>query len=188
MLELIENNQTHGYKLYHSPWIADHWQDVVRDCDAIYKELGKKSALTQYDYSLGEPFNFLYAIGGASKSFYYLFREMVEVVKLNFDIATNPVWITCWSNYQEVHEIYPKPHEHSYVAHGYVSIDPKITETKFPDYSINNKIGQIYFGPGYREHFVKVLQPFEGKRLTIGFEISDQELPIGSQFSLMPVV
>jgi hypothetical protein len=62
-------------------------------------------------------------------------------------------------------------HGHGFDYHGYISIDPKNTYTDFKDYRIDNKAGQIYFGPGHRSHKVVALEAYEGKRITLGFDI-----------------
>ena len=49
--------------------------------------------------------------------------------------------------------------------------DEKNTQTIFDNWTIDNKPGQIYFGPGHAQHEVKVLEPYEGYRTTIGFDI-----------------
>ena len=85
-------------------------------------------------------------------------------------------------------------HDHKFDYHGYVSIDPKSSTTKFRDgrgplYEINNEVGNIYFGPGWeRMHKVCVNEQYEGKRITLGFDIETRgDLP-DDQFSLIPLL
>ena len=59
--------------------------------------------------------------------------------------------------------------------HGYISIDPKDTETEFEDYTIANETGNLYIGDAGIMHQVNVLSPFEGKRITIAFDIEDEK-------------
>jgi hypothetical protein len=64
-------------------------------------------------------------------------------------------------------------HTHFSRWHGYVSIDPKKTKTVFRNYEINNEIGNIYFGPGESQHAVEILEDYDGERITIGFDVTD---------------
>jgi len=79
-----------------------------------------------------------------------------------------------WLNFHSSDEVLKK-HSHEWPFHGYISVDPKSTTTVFEKYEIENKIGQIYIGPGGKgyEHYVRVNNPYEGKRITIGFDITD---------------
>ena len=55
-------------------------------------------------------------------------------------------------------------------------------------YEIENRPGQIYFGPGWRPHKVQVNEEFDRPRLTLGFDISFQGDIPDSQFSLHPLL
>ena len=86
-------------------------------------------------------------------------------------------------------------HDHKFDYHGYVSIDPKDSITKFHDpntnvrYEIKNEVGNIYFGPGWdRKHKVCVNENYSGNRITLGYDIHTQpDLP-DDQFSLIPLL
>ena len=79
-------------------------------------------------------------------------------------------------------------HNHDWDYHGYISIDPKNTVTEFRNYKIENKTGQIYFGPGQREHRVVCLDEFSDKRLTIGFDVSLDLFPGNGCLGMIPVL
>jgi hypothetical protein len=55
--------------------------------------------------------------------------------------------------------------------HGYISIDPKNTNTEFEGYSIENRPGQIYIGSAFTRHRVVNKERFDGKRITLGFDL-----------------
>ena len=68
-----------------------------------------------------------------------------------------------------------KRHNHpDCLFHGYISIDPKDTETEFEDYTITNETGNLYIGDAGVMHQVNVLYPFKGKRITIAFDVEDE--------------
>jgi hypothetical protein len=84
------------------------------------------------------------------------------------------LWMQAWINHLRYDEIDVLAwHGHDFPYHGYISIDPKETETVFDEYRIENKVGQIYLGPGHRMHKVESTRPFDGVRTTIGFDIVD---------------
>ena len=56
-------------------------------------------------------------------------------------------------------------------------------------YEIKNEIGNIYFGKGWdRMHMVRVDSPYEGKRITLGFDIICQPDVPDDQFSIIPLL
>ena len=78
-------------------------------------------------------------------------------------------------------------HGHDWPYHGYISVDPKKTDTVFETYRIKNELGNIYIGPGHRMHKVEVIHPFDTPRITLGFDITDEpDFPF-DHFSLMPI-
>ena len=97
------------------------------------------------------------------------------------------MWFQSWINYHKPNEVLDW-HTHLWHAHGYMSLDPKETNTIFKNYTIKNEIGNIYIGPGYREHKVEVLNLFEGERVTLGFDVTIKpELPNGI-LSFIPII
>ena len=43
------------------------------------------------------------------------------------------------------------------------------------EYEIQNCLGLLYIGPSARLHKVEAIEPFEGHRITIGFDITTQK-------------
>ena len=78
-------------------------------------------------------------------------------------------------------------HSHQWDYHGYISIDPKKTRTVFSDYEIKNEVGNIYIGPGDREHKVIVDENFDTPRITLGFDVSLETEDLNDTISLIPI-
>jgi len=159
------------YKLYQSKLIEENFENFVQECwdnHADFKNIFPKGNST-WNY---HTYN-IFALTCSSTLFYYLFKE------LNFHIRSfigdgRPLWMQSWLNFHSSDEVL-KQHSHEWSYHGYISIDPKNTTTVFNNFEIKNKIGQIYLGPGGEEysHYVKVNEPYNDKRITLGFDISD---------------
>ena len=86
------------------------------------------------------------------------------------DYSSN-LWFQSWLNYHKQNEVLDW-HDHPFPFHGYISIDPKDSTTEFRNYSIKNKIGNIYIGQGHRQHRVVVDTPYNGTRITLGYDIA----------------
>ena len=70
-----------------------------------------------------------------------------------------------------------------------MSIRPHYTTTTFGDYEVKNEIGNIYIGPGHRDHKVIVNKEWKDDmpRLTLGYDIiTDVNIP-DNQFSAIPL-
>ena len=63
----------------------------------------------------------------------------------------------------------------------------KKTRTVFSDYEIKNEIGNIYIGPGDREHKVIVDENFDTPRITLGFDVSLETEDLNDTISLIPI-
>ena len=155
------------YILHQSEYILTHRNDIdihLAEAHANFKKLFPTADST-WSYN---KYN-LFALTAPSSIFYEMYKELRNIVRGQLG-DQRPLWIQAWVNYHRPEEVLDW-HEHEFDYHGYISIDPKRTNTVFEGYSIENKPGQIYFGPGYRKHKVEVLEPFEGYRTTIGFDI-----------------
>jgi hypothetical protein len=141
----------------------------------------------------GYRFYNIFALTSPSPLFWQLFQDIRTVVRTTLD-TSDPLWMQCWMNYHRPEDVL-KWHDHKFPYHGYVSIDPKKSTTKFRNgtgpilYEIKNEVGNIYFGAGFnRYHQVFVDEPFEGARITLGFDIQvEPDLP-DDQFSLIPLL
>ena len=155
------------YTLYQSKFILDNQLDIIEDlrvAHRLFENLfpNKDSTWTYNCYNI-------FSLTAPSTNFYQIYLELRNLIRGDLG-DSRPLWIQAWLNYHKVNEVLDW-HNHDFEYHGYISIDPKNTKTVFENYSIENKIGQIYFAPGYRQHKVEVVEPFEGERITIGFDV-----------------
>jgi len=127
----------------------------------------------------------IFSLTSGSILFYKLFSELRDIIRS--EVSSDYIWIQSWLNFHTRDNVLDW-HNHSWDYHGYISIDPKSTTTQFEDYTIENKIGQIYFGPGNRMHRVNVLQPFEGHRITIGYDVTTDPMMDTMCFGLFPLI
>jgi hypothetical protein len=108
-----------------------------------------------------------------SKEYYKMFKDIFKKIRM-FSNTKEPLWFQCWLNFHKKNELL-KWHSHpDALFHGYVSIDPKNTETVFEKYTIKNKIGNVYIGPSYRHHKVVCKNDYKGERITLGFDVVDE--------------
>lgn len=120
----------------------------------------------------------IFSLTSTSVLMHKLFNEIRTIVRDELGYE-KPLWIQSWLNFQDKNNLL-QWHDHDWDWHGYVCIDPKNTKTVWREYEIENKIGQIYFGSGHKEHTVEIVEPFVGNRITIGFDITD----VGDYYSL----
>lgn len=151
------------YKLFQSTYIIDNQQSFIEHCNFV-KFQNPNTDLTKSYYE----YNIFSATAG-SVYFYNLFKELRDIIRT--ELPGSPLWIQAWINYHTQDQVLDW-HDHAWNYHGYISIDPKLTITEFENYSIENKVGQIYFGPGNRLHRVKTVEPFNDYRITIGYDIT----------------
>ena len=162
-----------SHRLYETLIIKNNFDEFLSDCQIIYddlvKEIGEETTWNYNTYNL-------FAESSTSIMFYDLYKDLCHVVRdYNRFIGgtdNDRIWIEAWLNFHSQEDVRKLDwHGHEYDFHGYISVDPKKTKTVFPNFEIENKVGQIYIGPCGKEynHKVEVLEPFEGKRITIAF-------------------
>jgi len=127
----------------------------------------------------------IFNITSSNLLMYKLYFELCNMIKKH--LGSKPMWIQSWLNYQSQEEVLPW-HNHDWQYHGYISIQPFNTKTIFEHWEIENKIGQVYLGHGRVPHKVEVVEPFEGKRITIGFDITDVENKEYGVLGLIPLI
>jgi len=211
--------------LYRSPVVEHEQQEMIRQLGRGYRLFkdtftGLDSSLRQEGLTLGalpELFNTdhakkdrehlnnmdanysgyrfynLFALTSPSPLFWLLLQDIRTVVRTTLN-TDEPLWFQCWMNMHKPDQVL-NWHDHQFDYHGYVSIDPKDSITKFQDpnrnvkYEIKNEVGNIYFGPGWdRKHKVCVNEDYSGNRITLGYDIHTQpDLP-DDQFSLIPLL
>lgn len=183
-----------GYTLHQSEFIVNNMDDIFEDLKISHRLFEKmfpnKDSTWTYDrYNI-------FALTAPSTAFYQIYKEMRTLVRSQLG-EDRPLWFQAWLNYHTPDQLLDW-HEHGFDYHGYISIDPKNTKTVFKEYEIINKPGQMYFGPGNRDHKVEAIgDRFDGVRTTIGFDIHTipnspyikryVERPYGN-LSLMPLL
>ena len=109
-----------------------------------------------------------------SVKYYKMFKDVFKIIR-KYSNSKKPLWFQCWLNYHKENDLL-KWHNHpDALFHGYISIDPKNTETVFKNYSIKNKIGNVYIGPSLNQHKVISKEPYKDKRITIAFDVIDEK-------------
>lgn len=157
------------YIIHQSEYIKNNINDIILHTHLAHQTFEKMFPDANSTWSY-DRYN-IFSLAGPSSVFYNVFKELRSVIiqQLGTD---NELWIQSWVNYMSYDELDRLDwHGHDFDYHGYISIDPKNTYTDFKDYAIDNKAGQIYFGPGHRLHKVVAREAYEGKRITLGFDI-----------------
>jgi len=155
------------YTLHQCDYIADNLPDIFEDLRVAHNNF--KQLFPNEDSTWSYSKYNIFALTAPSTNFYKIYVELRNVIRTQLG-TDKPLWLEAWINYHKHDEVLDW-HHHDFDYHGYISIDPKQSNTVFENYSIKNKPGQIYFGPGHRLHKVEVLEPFEGVRTTIGFDV-----------------
>jgi hypothetical protein len=177
------------YTLYQSEFIVNNQDLIFEDITRAHGLF--RDVFPHHDSTWGYYKYNIFALTAPSSAFYQIYKELRNLVRGQLG-DDRPLWFQAWINYHQQSELL-KWHGHEFDYHGYIAIDPKNTKTVFEDYEIINKPGQIYFGPGYREHMVEAITPFQGVRTTIGFDIFTPETintisRPHTNMSLMPLI
>lgn len=167
------------YVLHQCEYISKNQQIFIDQCMEIQTSLKGTDTTESY-----RTYN-IFSITAGSIYFYNLFRELRDIIRT--EIPEGSLWMQAWVNIHAENNVLDW-HNHYWPYHGYISIDPKDTETEFDLYTIRNKIGQIYFGPGDRLHRVKVISPYQGKRITIGYDVTNDPVMHTGCLGLIPLL
>lgn len=169
--------------LIKSKIILNNKKLFIDKCNESYKKISKiiNSKDTTWNYGI---YN-IFAVTAGDEYFYELFQELKNIIKQYYKKDEN-LWMQSWINYHKTDQVLDW-HNHSWLLHGYVSIDPKDTRTIFEDGTeIVNKIGNIYIGPCDLRHKVVVDKPYEGNRITLGFDVINKEFE-NDKISFIPL-
>lgn len=179
------------YVLFDLPLISENQQIYIDQCNELHKVLTEKleSKDSTWDYA---KYN-IFALASTSEPFWWLWKNLQNIIRGSIK-TEDPAWMSGWLNFHDTDSVLDWHNHLGSTYHGYISIDPKNTNTIFDTgearYSIENKAGQIYIGPSARLHKVEVNEPFEGKRITIGFDITLEKNVISAnenEFNWMPI-
>ena len=171
--ELIGIKKSDDYNLYSSPFIVAHSHNVVEAATNIHTKFIKlfgpdDTTTTYYKYNI-------FTMTAGDPYFYTIFRQISAAIrdKVGDD---RPLWMEAWLNYHKEDEVLDwHTHDEDYLLHGYLSIEPMNTVTEFKNFTIENKVGNLYVGktgPGFA-HAVKVREPYGGDRITFAFDVID---------------
>ena len=181
---MINNKALPAQKVIKSELIKNNHQLFIDKCNQAYQKITTliKSRDTTWNYS----FYNIFTITAGDKYFYQLFKELKNIIK-EYHKKDEPLWVQCWLNYHSDKQVLDW-HDHEWLLHGYISIDPKETKTIFENgFEVKNEIGNIYIGPCNIKHKVVVNKPYFGHRITLGFDvISVPDYPINTT-SFMPI-
>jgi hypothetical protein len=171
-----------NYKVHTSSLIIDNQQEFIDDAVKaidLFKDKfpGKDST---WDYRLYNTF----AITSPSLVYYKLFDELKTIIR-EFVDHDRPLWMQSWINFHGNDQLL-QWHQHAWPVHGYISIDPKVSSTVFETHFIENKVGNIYIGLGGIAHKVQA-DIFDGRRITIGFDVAEDPHNPDGQFNLIPI-
>jgi len=127
----------------------------------------------------------LFGLTSPTQVFYDLYKELRGFV---YDYTNaKQLWIQSWVNYHTPDQLL-KRHNHAYPIHGYICVNPHLTKTVFDDYEIENRIGDVYIGPGGRHHEVQLIEPFYTSRITIGFDVTDNPGKATGNLGMIPLI
>lgn len=157
-------------KVIQSKFIIDNQNIFIEKCNEAHKKISKllHGADTTKFYDL---YN-IFAVTAGDEYFKKLFKELKTII-FDYSKTDKSLWMQSWINYHKQDQCLDW-HDHFWKFHGYISIDPKKTKTIFKDgFEIENEVGNIYIGPCNLEHKVIVNKPYEGNRITLGFDVID---------------
>lgn len=171
-----------NHKVHSSQLIIDNQQQFIEEAVKAVTTFKNKfpNKDSTWDYRLYNTFS----ITSPSPVYYKLFDEVKTIVR-EFIGHNRPLWMQSWINLHGQDELLDW-HQHAWPVHGYISIDPKKSTTIFETHYIENKIGDIYIGLGGIPHKVNA-DIFDGRRITIGFDVAEDPHNPDGQFNLIPI-
>ena len=164
------------HKLYKSEVVLDNHRVMINILNNSISFLGDVDPTWTYD-----KYN-LFGLTSPTKVFYNLFKELRGFV---YDYTDGDLWMQSWVNYHMPDQLL-KRHNHAWPIHGYICINPHLTKTVFDDYEIENRIGDVYIGPGGKHHEVQLIEPFYTPRITIGFDVTDRPHQANANLGMIP--
>ena len=173
-----------NYIVHQSQTIIDNQELMIRDLNVSRENF--KQHFPDKDSTWGYHYYNIFATTAPSPVFYELYKELNKVIR-EYIGDDRPLWMQSWLNFHMSNEVLGW-HNHEWPHHGYISIDPKKTKTVFKEYEIINEVGNIYIGPGNREHKVEILEDFDTPRITLGFDIHETAAIPFEMFSLVPIL
>ena len=160
------------YMLVNLSYIKPNIKHFKKYADLAHKRFkfnyGDKSSTNFYRY-----YNCMGLLVG-STHYYKMFKDIFKIIR-KYSNSKKHLWFQCWLNYQEENKLLDWHCHPDALFHGYISIDPKDTETVFENYVIKNKIGNVYIGPSLNKHKVISKKSYSDNRITIAFDVVDEK-------------
>lgn len=188
MIELIKRDDVENYNVYQSEYIVKNHESIVNDSFVTHEKFLRRYGHLKLSSTWAYHHYNVFSLSATSVHFYNIYKEFIDCLKdfLSYqETKYEYIWQESWLNYHSQNEVL-NWHNHDFPYHGYLSIDPKNTTTLFENYEIENKIGQFYFGSGFKKHAVRVNERYEGKRITLAYDIYTEKNSDGDN-SLFPV-
>jgi hypothetical protein len=189
-LTLIEDNKDRRYKIWRSSEIVDNRDEFIRQIESSRNSL--MSIYPDIDSTWGYNVYNLFAISAGYEMFHNLYKDLQFIVR-DYLQTDDPLWMQSWANYHYENDILDWHAHFGWACHGYISIDPKDTVTMFEGFEIANEVGNIYIGPPEVQHKVYVREPYDGHRITCGYDIAGKDILLDMQernainISFMPI-
>ena len=198
----MQYNEEFQYATFDVPYIAEHIEDIKRITQIGVDKYKRKFYVTNHANSTDNitwqfsNYN-VYGLCSCNQWFYTIYKSLIQGLREYYAVSNTPIpeqlWLQSWINSHTPKQVL-KTHNHEWPLHGYISIEPKKSCTVFTDkpngkelYRIENKVGQIYIGPGSRFHHVEITEPFEGERITLGFDLEHRDR-IFDNIGFMPII
>lgn len=195
---LAESNDDLGIRVYkHKDIIenTDEWVWMIQQSrDAFYNVFPKDSGDgniigdSTWDYNL---YN-MFTVGAGFPKMYDLWSDLSFVIR-DFLQTDEQLWTQIWANYHSPSDVLEWHSHVDWTCHGFISIRPQNTVTRFEEFEINNEVGNIYIGPADKLHKVFVLEDYDEPRITCGFDVTnaadfaDKRASNDMNLSLIPV-
>ena len=160
------------YMVANLSYIKNNIKHFKKYADLAYERFkfsyGNESSTAFYKY-----YNCVSLLVG-SPHYYKMFQDIFKIIR-KYSNSKKPLWFQCWLNYQKENNVLEWHNHPDALFHGYISIDPKNTETVFENYVVKNKIGSVYIGPSLNKHKVVNKKSYTDYRVTIAFDVIDEK-------------
>jgi len=174
----VKQEINNNYIIKNFPYIKENHNHFIEYANLAHQRFnfvyGSKTSFDQKSPTWFYRYYNITCLTFGSNLYYKLFSDLQNLFK---EITNNkkPLWYQSWLNFHKPNEVLDWHNHYECLLHGYISIDPKESETEFEDYKIKNEIGNVYIGKPEKKHKVNVLKPYDGHRITIAFDIIDED-------------
>ena len=198
----MQYNSEFQYTLTQVPYIEEYVDRIIETTQQGIERFKRSKGMHNHAAHIGNvtwmfsQYN-MYSLFSNNQDFYEIYKSLIVAIREYFNITNTEIppqlWLQSWINGHTSSQILTS-HNHDWPIHGYISIDPKNTDTVFTDspngnelYRIKNRVGQIYVGPGARFHHVELLEPFVGERITFGYDLEYRDRIIDNM-GFIPII